>query len=187
VRRWRDDTPETFVFAWKASKFITHWKRLTRKCKNSIDLMETRLKALGPKSCAVLFQLPPQFSNDCARLDAFLGMLPLHHRYAFEFRHESWYEDDVLETLHRHDVALCLSDHEDAPSPWEITATHVYLRGHGPGGRYRGSYPQRTLDRWADSILAWTGAKRDVFVYFDNDQKAAAPSDAQRLIRIVNK
>jgi uncharacterized protein YecE (DUF72 family) len=156
VCNWRRETPDAFVFAWKASKFITHWKRLTEKCRNSIDLMETRLETLAPKTCAVLFQLPPQFSKDCARLDSFLKMLPRNHRYAFEFRHESWYEDDILETLHRHDLALCLSDHGDAPSPWEITANHVYLRGHGPGGRYRGSYPKKTLVRWADCMVSWT-------------------------------
>jgi uncharacterized protein YecE (DUF72 family) len=187
VRAWRDDTPKDFGFAWKASKFITHWKRLTEKCENSIALMETRLKALGPKTCAVLFQLPPHFSKDCARLDAFLRMLPRRHRYAFEFRHKSWYGDDILDLLHKRDVALCLSDHGDAPSPWEITASHIYVRGHGPGGRYRGSYPVKTLDRWADAIATWTRQKRDVLVYFDNDQKAAAPTDAQRLMGIVNE
>jgi uncharacterized protein YecE (DUF72 family) len=187
VRSWRADTPSGFTFAWKASKFITHWKRLTAKCKNSIALMETRLKALGAKNCAVLFQLPPQFSKDCGRLDAFLRMLPPHHRYAFEFRHKSWYADDILDVLHKHDVALCLSDHEDAPAPWEITATHVYLRGHGPSGRYHGSYSVQTLNRWAECIANWARHKRDVLVYFDNDQKAAAPQDAKRLMRIVNR
>jgi uncharacterized protein YecE (DUF72 family) len=185
VRSWRDGTPGSFAFAWKASKFITHWKRLTAKCKNSIALMETRLAALAPKDCAVLFQLPPQFSKDGARLDAFLRMLPRRHRYAFEFRHKSWYDDDILDVLHKFDVALCLSDHEDAPAPWEVTATHVYLRGHGPSGRYHGSYSARTLNRWAECIAAWTRQRRDVLVYFDNDQKAAAPQDAMRLMRIV--
>lgn len=149
--------------------------------------MEARLKALGAKTCAVLFQLPPQFSKDCSRLDAFLRMLPPRRRYAFEFRHKSWYADDILDVLHSHDVALCLSDHEDAPAPWEITATHVYLRGHGPSGRYHGSYPARTLNCWAECIATWTRQKRDVLVYFDNDQKAAAPQDAKRLMRIVDR
>jgi uncharacterized protein YecE (DUF72 family) len=173
VRHWRDVTPRDFVFAWKASKFITHWKRLGPACANSIALMETRLDALAPKACVVLFQLPPHFSKDCARLDAFLAMLPLR-RYSFEFRHTSWYDDGVLDVLQRHDVALCISDHHDAPSPWEVTAGHVYVRGHGPGGSYRGSYSARTLNRWAESIAAWVAQRRDVFVYFDNDQKAAA-------------
>src|SRR5437588_5817555 len=109
VRVWREATPGDFVFAWKASKFITHWKRLTSKCENSIELMETRLAALRSKMAAVLFQLPPHFSKNCERLDAFIRMLPPRHRYAFEFRHPSWYDDDVLDTLHKHGPALCLS------------------------------------------------------------------------------
>ena len=85
VRRWRDETPSDFTYAWKASKFITHWKRLTPKCRNSIALMKTRLKALGPKAAAVLFQLPPQLGKDEPRLRSFLKMLPNDYRYAFEF------------------------------------------------------------------------------------------------------
>src|SRR6266480_7759866 len=83
VRGWRDGTPEDFLFAWKASKFITHWKRLSEKCDNSIALMETRLKALSPKVGAVLFQLPPQFSKNRDRLASFLEMLPRGFRFAF--------------------------------------------------------------------------------------------------------
>jgi hypothetical protein len=81
VRNWRDSTPREFTFAWKASKFITHWKRLSEKCENSIALMETRLEALGTKGCLVLFQLPPNFSADQARLAAFIQMLPNTRRY----------------------------------------------------------------------------------------------------------
>lgn len=185
VRAWRDQTPDGFVFAWKASKFITHWKRLTERCENSIALMETRLRVLEPKAAVVLFQLPPQFTKNAPRLDAFLHMLPGRYRYAFEFRDRSWYADEVFAILHRHDVALCLSDHADSPAPWEVTARHVYVRGHGPSGRYHGSYPARTLRRWADAIAAWRERRREVFVYFDNDQKAAAPRDALRLMRML--
>ena len=84
VAAWRDQTPKDFLFAWKASKFITHWKRLSENCANSIELMETRLKALAPKVGAVLFQLPPQFSKNRERLASFLGMLPRCYPYAFE-------------------------------------------------------------------------------------------------------
>jgi uncharacterized protein YecE (DUF72 family) len=187
VRAWRDQTPAEFVFAWKASKFITHWKRLTSKCENSIDLMDTRLKALTPKTVAVLFQLPAHFLKNCERLDGFLRMLPTRYRYTFEFRHKSWYEDDILAVLRKYDAALCLSDHHDAPAPWEITARLVYVRGHGPQGDYRGSYSARTLRRWADNIAAWRNQRRDVLVYFDNDQKAAAPRDALRLMELLNE
>ena len=187
VRHWRDQTPKDFLFSWKASKFITHWKRLSEKSENSIALMETRLKAVSPKVGVVLFQLPPRFEKNCARLAAFLKMLPRRHRYTFEFRHKSWYADDVLDLLQRHDVSLCLSDHHDAPSPWEVTARHVYVRGHGPTGHYRDHYPDKTLRSWARDIHRWKRQRRDVFVYFDNDQKSAAPKDARRLMELVGK
>ena len=186
VRAWRDHTPADFVFAWKASKFITHWKRLSEKSANSIQLMETRLEALSPKVGVVLFQLPPQFAKQRERLASFLDMLPRRYLYAFEFRHRSWYEDDVLDLLREHDVALCLSDHHDAPAPWEVTARHVYVRGHGPDGRYRDNYPDQTLRAWARHIAKWRRQRRTVFVYFDNDQKSAAPADARRLMAVLN-
>jgi uncharacterized protein YecE (DUF72 family) len=185
VAAWRAATPSNFSFSWKASKFITHWKRLNENCDNSIALMETRLKKLGPKLVAVLFQLPPQFQLNTSRLNEFLKMLPPHRRYAFEFRHKSWYADEVFELLRSANVALCLSDHGDAPAPWETTADLVYVRGHGPTGRYKGSYSTPTLQRWADSIIPWLKQGRDVLVYFDNDQKAAAPKDARRLREIL--
>jgi uncharacterized protein YecE (DUF72 family) len=184
VRSWRNDTPPDFRFAWKASKFITHWKRLTDKCENSIALMRTRLKVLSPKVSVVLFQLPPQFEKDVERLSSFLRLLP-RRRYAFEFRHRSWSDDGVSDILQRRNVALCISDHADAPAPWQVTARHVYLRGHGPTGNYGGSYPSRTLRRWAKAIGDWRSQARDVFVYFDNDQKAAAPADGRRLAALL--
>jgi uncharacterized protein YecE (DUF72 family) len=181
VKGWRDQTPKNFLFAWKASKFITHWKRLSERCDNSIALMQTRLEALAPKLGAVLFQLPPQFAKSSERLDSFLDMLPDAYRYAFEFRHKSWYADDIFDLLARRKVSLCLSDHHDAPAPWEVTARHVYVRGHGPEGRYRDNYPDKTLRKWAHAVQSWKAQRRTVFVYFDNDQKSAAPTDAQRL------
>jgi uncharacterized protein YecE (DUF72 family) len=181
VRAWRDQTPDDFVFAWKASKFITHWKRLSGKSRNSLALMETRLRALGRKAGPVLFQLPPRFTADRERLASFLKLLRGRRRYAFEFRHPSWYEDRVLDLLREHDIALCFSDHHDAPAPWTVTASHVYVRGHGPGGRYKGHYPAAALGDWARAIRKWQRQRRTVFVYFDNDQKSAAPKDALRL------
>lgn len=151
VRTWRDQTPKDFVLAWKASKFITYWKRLGETC----------------------------------RLASFLDMLPRGYRFAFEFRHKSWYDDDIFSLLHEHDVSLCLSDHHDTPSPWQVTARHVYVRGHGPTGRYKGHYSDRTLRAWARAIAEWRRQRRAVFIYFDNDQKSAAPADARRLMDML--
>ena len=99
MRNWAVHTPEDFVFAWKASRFITHWKRLNDTSRSSLDFMESRLRLLGPKAGPVLFQLPPNFTKDRERLAAFLKLLPPRRRYVFEFRHPSWYEDDVLDLL----------------------------------------------------------------------------------------
>jgi len=186
VRAWRDETPDDFVFAWKASRFITHWKRLTDKSRNSLALMETRLKILGHKAGPVLFQLPPMFAANRERLAGFFKLLKKNRRYAFEFRHPSWYEQPILDLLRDHGAALCLSDHHDAPAPWEVTASFVYVRGHGPGGAYAGNYPDKTLGAWARAIAGWKRGRRDVYVYFDNDQKSAAPFDAKRLMRLLS-
>jgi uncharacterized protein YecE (DUF72 family) len=112
-------------------------------------------------------------------------MLPKRRRYVFEFRHPSWYADPILGLLRERDVALCISDHHQAPAPWEITAHHVYLRPHGPGGRYRGSYRIEVLGTWARRIRRWRQQGHDVFCFFDNDQKSAAPNDARRLAELL--
>jgi uncharacterized protein YecE (DUF72 family) len=185
VDGWRKQTPKDFVFAWKASKFITHWKRLSEKSENSIALMETRLRKLGAKAGPVLFQLPPRFTINRERLASFLKMLPRKYDYAFEFRHASWYDEAIYALLCERNISLCLSDHHDAPSPWVVTADHVYVRGHGPGGRYKDHYSDATLREWARDIGTWRRQGRTVFVYFDNDQKSAAPLDARRLRHIL--
>jgi uncharacterized protein YecE (DUF72 family) len=181
VRGWRDQTPVDFVFAWKASKFITHWKRLSAHSQNSLELLESRLSLLGEKAGPILFQLPPQFARNDDRLASFLKMLNRRRRYAFEFRHPSWYTPRVLRLLSDENIALCISDHADAPAPWRRTADFAYVRGHGPGGRYRGHYTPATLTKWHKAIKAWRSRGFDTYVYFDNDQKSAAPLDARRL------
>ncbi len=185
VEAWREQTPDEFLFAWKASKFITHWKRLSDKSANSIELMESRIKVLGPKGGPVLVQLPARFKADGERLSSFLKLLSKKYKYAFEFRDASWYEKDILTLLRKRDVALCLSDHIDAPAPWVVTAGHVYIRGHGPTGEYKDRYPLKTLREWAAAIRKWKRQGRTVFCYFDNDQKSAAPKDARRLSQLL--
>ncbi len=185
VRAWRAQTGKGFVFAWKASKFITHWKRLSSNSVNSLALIEERLSLLGDKAGPILFQLPPNFEADAERLASFFKLLPKMRRYSFEFRHPSWYQPSILKLLSKQNVALCLSDHHEAPAPWKRTADFVYIRGHGPGGRYRGHYGSQTLSDWAMRIRSWKKQGCDVFVYFDNDQKSAAPADALRLKQLM--
>jgi uncharacterized protein YecE (DUF72 family) len=185
VRSWEEQTGKNFVFAWKASKFITHWKRLSGNSVNSLELLEDRLALLGGKAGPILFQLPPNFSANADRLAAFLKLLSKRRRYTFEFRHPSWYCQPIFRLLSRHNISLCISDHHDAPSPWRRTADFAYVRGHGPGGRYRGHYRRATLADWAKRIRSWKNQGCDVYVYFDNDQKSAAPADALKLRQLL--
>lgn len=183
VKNWRDVTGNDFVFAWKASRFITHWKRLSAASADSMKLLDQRLSLLGDKAGPVLFQLPPTMTADHERLGRFLKLLRRTRRYTFEFRHPSWYTPRTMRVLADHNIALCISDHHDAPSPWERTAEFVYVRGHGPGGHYTGHYRPQTLRNWADDFLKWKRRGFDVYAYFDNDQKSAAPADALFLKR----
>ena len=180
VDGWRERSPAGFLFAWKASRFITHMKRLLDP-EEPLELMFSRTDRLGDKLGPILFQLPPSMQRNDQRLEHFLGVLPAGRRYAFEFRHPSWYVDQVFASLERRDVALCISDHHHAPAPWVRTAGWLYVRGHGPGGRYWGRYPEQTLKDWAGRIRAWRQERRDVVCYFDNDPEGAAPKDADRL------
>ena len=183
VAGWREQTPDDFLFAWKASRYITHNKKLNDPA-DSLAYMFERIEGLGDKIGPVLFQLPPNLHRNDERLATFLKALPKKGRFAFEFRHPSWYDPAILDRLLDHGAAFCISDHHDAPAPFEVTADFVYLRGHGPGGRYHGRYGEAALEDWAAHIRRWR-KNHDVFVYFDNDIKSAAPADAQQLIDIL--
>jgi uncharacterized protein YecE (DUF72 family) len=180
VRNWAAKAPPGFIFAWKASRFITHNKKL-KDCEESLAFILDRMRPLGEEG-PILFQLPPGLHLNLERLATFVGWLPKGRRATFEFRHDSWYVAEVYELLADNNLSLCISDHHAAPSPWIATASYVYVRGHGPGGRYHGTYSDEQLDGWAEHIRRWRSEHREVFSYFDNDIKSAAPADAARLI-----
>ena len=183
VAAWAVAAPPGFLFAWKVSRYITH----NRKLLNVADSVERAFGLMGGLGAAegpALIQLPPSLKRDDDRLAAFLALLPPGQR-TVEFRHPSWYDPQVFALLAQHNIALCLSDHHDAPSPCEVTADFVYVRGHGPGGRYAGRYDEAALDKWATRIARWRGQGLPVFFYFDNDIKSAAPLDAHRLRQLL--
>ncbi len=183
---WRDDTPEGFIFACKASRYITHMKKLrdpTESSKRFFAAIEPLEEKLGP----ILFQLPPRWRLNLDRLAAFLDALPTGQRIALEFRDESWFSPAVCELLARHKAALCIYDLAGKLSPIEVTADFVYLRLHGPGAAYRGGYEDDTLAIWATRLLTWRKAGLDTFVYFDNDEKGYAVRDARRLCALVGR
>src|SRR4051812_2986074 len=188
IEAWCRATPDSFLFAWKASRHITHLKRLKDVDENIAFVFE-RMAGLGDKFGLVLFQLPPSLKANAEhreRLARCLAILPKGRRYTFEFRDPSWYEAPILDLLRDHDVALCFSDHEAAPAPWEVTASFVYIRAHGTDGRYAGNYGSEALTNWAGRIAQWRGEGRGVYVYFDNDIKSAAPADANTLIALTS-
>jgi len=183
---WRDATPEGFVFACKASRYITHMKKL-RDPKESSRRFFAAIETLEEKLGPILFQLPPRWRLNLDRLSAFLKALPAGPRAAFEFRDESWFEPAVYELLARHKAAFCIYELAGNLSPIEVTADFVYLRLHGPGAAYRGSYDNDTLADWAARLLTWRKAGLDAFVYFDNDEKGHAVRDARRLSTMVER
>ena len=183
MQAWLEQTPAHFLFAAKTSRFITHVKRL-REPEVHIPIFFGRIFGLAPKLGPLLIQLPPNFALDLDRLRRFLDLLPAH-RYTVEFRHESWWTDDVAAELEARNVAFCLFHLAGRETPEIVTADFVYARLHGPGAAYQGSYTDAALAAWAGRIARWRAEGRDVFVYFDNDEKAYAAEDARRLIQLA--
>lgn len=183
-RAWKDAVPSEFIFAVKASRYITHMKKLKmdstglRKFFNSI-------KVLGDKLGPVLFQLPPGWKVNAERLASFLKALPAGYRYAFEFRNPTWNTGEVYDLLNKHNCAFCIYELAGHISPLQCTADFVYLRLHGPGAKYEGSYTVGALRAWAKHIDAWREGTRDVYVYFDNDQAGYAAHNAMKLEEII--
>ena len=182
---WRNATPAGFVFAVKGSRFITHNKKL-KDPENALENLLPRAERLRNKLGPILFQLPPKWKCNLERLEEFLRVLPRNHRYAFEFREPSWHCADVLKVLSRYNAAYCIYELAGFSTENEITADWTYIRLHGPGGKYQGSYSDEVLQNWADEILSWQKKLKAVYVYFDNDQAGYAPANALRLKRFVS-
>jgi uncharacterized protein YecE (DUF72 family) len=179
---WRERSPPGFLFAVKASRFITHMKKLADP-EGSFEKFFAAAAHLGPKLGPVLFQLPPRWRCNPERLETFLATIaPRRLRAAFEFRNETWFTPEVHALLARHNAAFCIYDIAQRRSPLSTTADFVYVRLHGPeAAAYAGSYDDAALGQWAERIRAWRAEGREVFCYFDNDQKAYAAGDALRL------
>jgi uncharacterized protein YecE (DUF72 family) len=185
AERWLEQTPPSFVFAVKASRYLTHIRRLAdvgtgvRRFYEPIEPLE-RAGRLGP----VLWQLPENFRRDDERLASTLELLP-PGRHAFEFRHASWFTAEVNELLAAHDAALVVGDHPQRPfQTLEATASWRYVRFHyGHRGR-GGNYSRSELEEWASRLHAWR-RHGEVFVYFNNDWKAFAPRNAVLLTKAL--
>ncbi len=182
VDRWRDETPEGFLFAVKASRYLTHVKRL-RDAGPGLGRFFRPVRRLGPKLGPVLWQLPPQMKPDLDRLETFLRRLPGEVRHAFEFRNEAWYAEAVCALLDRHGAAFCEHDLVEARPP-RLTGGFRYLRFHGTTARYGGRYGRDALRRVAEDLGRWR-RRGDAYAYFNNDLGGCAVRDALDLLALL--
>ncbi len=173
VNHWRESAPANFRFAVKGSRYLTHMKKL-KDPEPGIEKFFERVDLLGDKLGPVIFQLPPFWDADPGRLDAFLQALPRGKRYSVELRNPTWLNSVVYDVLRRHNAAFCIFEIDRFFSGIEITADFTYIRLHGPGGKYQGSYSKDVLQEWANRILKWRKELRAVYIYFDNDQAGFA-------------
>lgn len=181
---WRNATPAKFVFAVKASRFFTHMKKLIVD-KESIRKFFTNVNNLEEKLGPVLFQLPPKWRVNTGRLSDFIAALPDGYSYTFEFREHTWYNDDVYMILTENNCAFCIYELERHISPIQVTADFVYIRLHGPGNKYQGSYSDQVLSEWAERCRQWQREGKDIYIYFDNDQEGYAAFNAIRLMELT--
>jgi uncharacterized protein YecE (DUF72 family) len=182
---WQKSAPDNFIFAIKGSRYITHMKKLNETTAALRSLLEnaSELKEkLGP----ILFQLPPKWNPNMERLEIFLKQLPKGFRFAFEFRNPAWYTEDVYSLLRKYKSAFCIYELDHHLSPLITTTDFVYVRLHGPEGKYQGSYTKRQLNSWAKHCRKWQEAGKEVFIYFDNDQEGYAAFNAQTLQEILH-
>jgi uncharacterized protein YecE (DUF72 family) len=171
---WSAATPERFKLTLKAPKRITHQARL-RDCAPSVEHFLKLAATLGPKRGAALFQLPPFMRKDCGLLAAFMATLPPHSGAAFEFRHASWFDDELYALLAQHDLALCIADSEKLSTPLQITASYAYFRLRDEG------YQAGDIERWAELIATRAARCHDVFVYFKHEESGKGPAFARLL------
>lgn len=177
--RWRDTTPPGFQFAVKASRYITHIKRL-RNVSDELALFLDRAGRLGPKLGPILFQLPPNQQIDLDRLRAFLALLPEDRRSVLEFRHPSWHIREVYQCLTEHGAALCIPVGGGLHPDRVTTAPFTYLRMHR-GREPAGGFTREELSAWAAQIRALRSAGKEAYVYFNNDWEGFAVRDAMIL------
>lgn len=191
LERWRAVVPKNFVFAVKLSRPITHIKRL-RDCDEELKTFFDTCRPLGRSRGPLLAQLPPSLRRDDALLEDFLkavkhaGIRRSWKGLAIEFRNPEWICPEVYRLLNEHGAAAVLADMPRCPVTKPNDAPFVYVRRHGPGGRYRGRYSRRHIGEDARRIRDWLAAGQDVYVYFNNDVEGYAVDNARELIEAVN-
>ncbi|MHC4445173.1 MAG: DUF72 domain-containing protein [Planctomycetota bacterium] len=188
--RWRNLTGSRFRFAVKIWQRITHHKRLAN-CTREIKDFLAAASHLGPQRGPLLVQLAPTMHKDVGRLDAFLSELTNNMgrspwRIAVEFRNTDWLCQLVYKLLDGHGAALCLADMSSCPITEANNVDFIYIRRHGPGGRYRGCYPADHIHADAEKLCQWLDAGKDVYVYYNNDVEGYAIDNARQLNEIIS-
>lgn len=181
---WREASPKGFIFAVKVSRFMTHIKRL-KDVEEPLQNFLKRADLLKDKLGPLLYQLPPNMKRNDDRLEAFLAVLPGRYRHVFEFRHESWFDDGVFDTLKRYNAGWCVFDMPDFASPVVATADFAYVRFHGSGGLYCSNYSDKELANWTKKIVDLGKNLKSVYVYFNNDVAGYALDNARTLRRFL--
>jgi uncharacterized protein YecE (DUF72 family) len=183
---WSARAPRGFLYAVKASRFLTHMKKL-RDPEEPLDRLFSRMQPLRTHLGPILYQLPPGWKLDRNRLEQFLQVVPDGFQHVLEFRDPSWYANDVMALLDRYGVALCLHDMRGSATGRERVGPFVYVRFHGATGHYGGSYSDSRLREWADWLLAQQRLGTDVYAYFNNDVGGHAPRNALTLRRMMEE
>lgn len=182
--KWREQAPLGFRYAVKVNRFITHMKKLL-DCEEAVDEFIALARPLGPTLGPLLYQLPPSLHKDLGRLDAFLTRLPRDLEHVVEFRHRSWYDEEVLALLDRHGVGFVTHDLVSLKSPRWASGRTAYVRFHGTGGKYRGRYSDEQMRDWAEWLLGQVAQGRSAWAYFNNDIGGDAIEDARNLKGMV--
>lgn len=183
--KWKNEVPDDFVYVVKANRYITHMKKL-HDTQDSLTTFLDNVSVLDEKVGAILFQLPPGWEANEERLENFLKILPDTFRYVFEFRNKTWYNETIYNLLKKYNCAFCIYELAGHQSPVIVTANLVYIRLHGPTkNKYQGSYSDSQLKEWAEFCKVQVKDNKDVFVYFDNDEKGYAAFNAKRLKELL--
>ncbi|MGI8611499.1 MAG: DUF72 domain-containing protein [Sphingomicrobium sp.] len=181
---WRAKAPPEFRYALKANRLLTHMKKLL-DCEQPLAEFIELARRLGPTLGPILFQLPPSLHKDLPRLEAFLERLPGDLEHVVEFRHKSWYEDDVVELLDAHGAGFVSHDLKGLVSPRWASGRTAYVRFHGTAGKYRGRYSDEAMSDWADWLVEQRAAGRSAWAYFNNDIGGDAIADARTLRQLI--
>lgn len=186
LKMWRDTVPTGFIFAMKASRFITHNKKLKEPEIHSKIFLD-KAAIIGKKLGPILFHIPPYWNINLERLNNFLNVLPKEHNYVFEFRDSSWFNSKIYNLLQQHNAGFCIYDMGDFTTPKIITANFIYVRMHSPPASYGGNYAPHYLAKWADDFINWAEQGKEIYCYFNNDIYGYAVKNALALRTILDE